>query len=253
MGIFASKPPMWLAAVTEPFIPLRLNVNWDGPLPNGKLTLTVSDATGEAKLVLRGGGDTKTWSSGACGETQFHASRATTTTRNYTTPVTTFLAARHIIRTGRKQKKQWSISSTVGDARALHYTRSARAGCGDTAAEYTRHDGSDDSLPARLSLRNCGDAVYVWKCALPTDSVNGEAAAMSKAQNDCVASISLTSSQEDVCSGLNYVMRVSPQYAGPASTLSQDELALFLALATEFFWSRGINCIDVRHEGMMYI
>ena len=46
-------------------------------------------------------------------------------------------------------------------------------------------------------------------------------------------------------------MRVSPQYAGETSKLGSDDLAVFLAIATDLFWSRGINCISARHEGMM--
>lgn len=261
--------PKWEIAVTEPFTQLKMRLDWRGYMPTGpasnvpKLNLTVYDAAGNVKLELQGGGTDSTWKDGNSGETTF---KAPATAKDPFSAA--FVAVRHVA----GKRKQWRISPAGPDGRPDGEAIYARRGDEDVA-EYMRDGGAEYQrdapvLDKRILVKNYGRVVRVWREILPMDILNGENHAMAKNSKHLIATIPLEHShpevdgKEDMSGALEYTLLVHPEYAGPTSStaglvggsrLSREEEAIFLAIVTDFFWSRGISCIAAPHEEYRHV
>jgi len=218
MGCGASVPA-WETELTSSWPSMKMSITWshwdDKPQ---KLKLTVADTDGVELIVLRG--------SMSEGESRLAGPEAIVTAE---ASGTTLTAQRDSV------SNVWSLGS---------YARSG----GNRAAQWQSSQESDGTLPKLISLNCSGGRLHVWRGEAPLYLSESPSIANKKRCDDLLGFLSSKGRiPKDADMGTyGFVhevdLSVAPQFMQEVSK-EKDQLALFLGILTDFFWSRGMDAV----------
>lgn len=126
---------------------------------------------------------------------------------------------------------------------------------GDRKASWVSSQEDGGVLPKRISLNCSGGRVHAWRGEAPSYEVNSPSVANKARRDDLLGFVSTTAripKNPDMATYGN-VREVGELGIEPKlmSDASEDELALFLGILTDFFWSRGyMNIVPPPAEKM---
>lgn len=182
-----------------------------------KLSLRVVDDKLAERMVLRGG-----FASGSHGSGATNAMIKASDSRK----CATLQAEKQL----QGKKHVWSLE---------RYVRSG----GDRKAVWVSSQEEGGVLPKRISLNCSGGRVHVWRGESPNYDATSPAAANEARRDDLLGFVSSTAhipKNADMATYGNVFevgeLGIEPKLMNDAS---EDELALFLGILTDFFWSRG--------------
>lgn len=216
MGCGASVPG-WETELTSSWPSMKMSITWghwdDKPQ---KLKLTVADKDGAELMVLSG--------SMSEGQSRLAGPEATVTGASGTT----LTAQRDSV------SDIWSLGS---------YARSG----GHRAAQW-QSSQEGDALPKLISLNCSGGRLHVWRGEAPLYLSESPATANKKRCDDLLGFLSSKGRIPKDADMATYgfvhevELSVAPQFMQEVSK-EKDQLALFLGILTDFFWSRGMDAV----------
>ena len=117
------------------------------------------------------------------------------------------------------------------------YTRSGS----DRKAKWKSSDEGDGTLPKLISLNCSYGRIHAWRGEAPSYEVSSAAVANKARQEDLLAFVSRARIPKNAGMGTYGLVKEAELSVHPRlmHDASADELALFLGILTDFFWSRG--------------
>ena len=225
MGCGASVPA-WEAEATSLWQPLTMRTKWQQPDKKSnsqRLLLTVLDSSNSSLMTLIGG--SQLFGTNGRGSTPL----ALDALISAGSGGTTFKAERTHLQNG---KTKWCL-----DAYTRSVYRGSRKAKWSSSAEA---DGSEGALPTVISLNCSGGRVRAWRGEAPDDAIESTAAANKKRRDDLLGFVSANPRIPKDADMGSYGFVKEAELGVDAKLVrdaSKEELALFLAILTDFFWS----------------
>ena len=208
--------PAWEAEHTKMWYPLTLTLTWGSPnnVPQRlNLTIVKESAVSSPLMCLDGGFDKRIKFGG---KAQDAAVRSAT-------------GEAYVAKRGEKEY-MWSLDTF------------ARLGGSRRSARWVRKEGAaEGTLPAKISVTFTGGIARAWRGDAPTYAAESPAVANKKRINDLLGFVTAARIPEGADMGSYGSVKQATLIVDPSlvQRASQAELALFLAMLCDFYWTQG--------------